>query len=43
MHPTLLMLTPDEDDDNEQADFDDLLSSELELRHLDASSDQDEM
>jgi hypothetical protein len=40
--PHSIDFMPDEDGDNEGAGFDELLSSELELRHLDASGDRDE-
>ena len=43
MNPHSIDFEPDEDDENEGADFDDLLSAELELRLLDASGDREEM
>jgi hypothetical protein len=43
MNPHSIDFMPDQDDDNEGADFDDLLSTELELRQLDAGGDRDEM
>jgi hypothetical protein len=43
MHPHSFDFMPDEDDDNEGADFDDFLSKELELRQLDADGDPNEM
>jgi hypothetical protein len=43
MSPHSIDFMPDEDDDNEGADFDDLLSTELELRQLDAGGNRDEM
>jgi hypothetical protein len=43
MNPSSIYFMLDEDDDNEGADFDYLLSTELELRQLDAGGDRDEM
>jgi hypothetical protein len=41
MNPHSIYFMPDDDDDTQGADFDDLLSSELELQQLDASGDRD--
>jgi hypothetical protein len=41
MHPHSLDFVPNKDDNNEGADFDDLLLTELRLRQLDAGGDQD--